>query len=217
MKKNVYSLILSEGVVDAVDALACRRGTNRSALINEILAEYVSYITPEMRMRRVLARMETLLREQPFRLSPPGETMLTVHSSLVYKYNPTVRYSLSLAKDGKSIGEVRVSLRTQNTALTQVMERFYYAFIAVERRFVGDNDYKVEGGKFSRVLRLRANDDGLSGMISSEGIGELVAAYVAMLDRAMKAYFACANDENEAYRAVERVYGRYAEGAPELI
>lgn len=217
MKKNVYSLILSEGVVDAVDALACQRGTNRSALINEILAEYVSYVTPEMRMKRVLARMESLLREQPFRLTPPSETMLTAHSSLVYKYNPTVRYTLTLAKDGKSIGELKVSLRTQNAALTAVMERFYYAFIAVERQLLGDGDYKVENGKFSRVLRLRENDGYLSGMISSEGIGELVADYVAMLDRAMKAYFSYAADENEAYRAVEKVYSRYVRGARELI
>ena len=217
MKKNVYSLILSEGVVDAVDALACRRGTNRSALINEILAEYVSYVTPEMRMRRVLSSMEALLREQPFRLTPPTETMLTAHSSLVYKYNPTVRYSLALSKDGKSIGELKVSLRTQSVALTAVMERFYYAFIAVERRFVGERDYKVENGKFSRILRLGENRAALSGMISSEGLGELIGSYVSMLDRALKAYFADAEDENRAYRAVEQVYVRYAEQAAELI
>ena len=68
MKKSVYSLVLSEGVVDAIDGLACRRGTNRSALINEILAEYVSYVTPEMRMRRVLAGMAGLLSDGVFRL-----------------------------------------------------------------------------------------------------------------------------------------------------
>lgn len=217
MKKSLYSLILSEGVVDAVDVLACRRGTNRSALINEILAEYVSYVTPEMRMRRVLSHMEALLREQPFRLTPPTETMLTVHSSLVYKYNPSVRYSLVLARDGKSIGELKVSLRTQNAALTAIVERFYYAFIAVERRLVGDRDYKVENGKFSRILRLSENRAALSGMISSEGLGELIASFIAMLDRAMKAYFAHTEDENEAYRAVERVYARYAASASELI
>ena len=217
MKKNVYSLILSEGVVDAVDALACRRGTNRSALINEILAEYVSYVTPEMRMRRVLASMEALLREHPFRLAPPSETMLTAHSSLVYKYNPTVRYSLSLSRDGKSIGELKVSLRTQSAALTAAVERFYYAFIAVERRFSGEQDYKVENGKFSRILRLSENKAALSGMISSEGLGELIGSYVAMLDRAMKAYFSFVEDENRAYRAVEQVYARYAGQAAELI
>ena len=46
--------MLSEGVVRAVDAEAARLGTNRSALINRILAEYVSYVTPEMRARQIL-------------------------------------------------------------------------------------------------------------------------------------------------------------------
>ncbi len=217
MKKNVYSLVLSEGVVEAVDALAARRGTNRSALINEILAEYVSYITPEMRMRRVLSGMEALLARRPFRLMPPTDTMLTLHSSLVYKYNPTVKYSLALSKDGESIGELRVSLRTQSAALIAVMERFYYAFITVERQRLGEEEYKVENGKFARTLRLHARGDGMMGMISSELLSEAIVAYVEMLDSAMKAYFALTEDENEAYRAVERIFTRYLHTAPEVL
>ena len=49
MKKNLYSLTLSDEVVREVDALAHRMGTNRSALVNRILAEYVSVPTPERR------------------------------------------------------------------------------------------------------------------------------------------------------------------------
>ena len=41
MKKNLYSLTLSDEVVREVDALAHRLGTNRSALVNRILSEYV--------------------------------------------------------------------------------------------------------------------------------------------------------------------------------
>ena len=41
MKKAVYSLVLSEDVVDAVDRMAYSRGTSRSNLINQILAEAV--------------------------------------------------------------------------------------------------------------------------------------------------------------------------------
>ena len=36
MKKNLYSLTLSDDVVREVDALAHRMGTNRSALVNQI-------------------------------------------------------------------------------------------------------------------------------------------------------------------------------------
>ena len=46
MKKTLYSLMLNEEVVREIDALAHQMGTNRSALINQILADYTSVITP---------------------------------------------------------------------------------------------------------------------------------------------------------------------------
>ena len=46
MKKTLYSLMLSEDVVAEVDRLAHRMGTNRSNLINQILAEHVNLVTP---------------------------------------------------------------------------------------------------------------------------------------------------------------------------
>ena len=51
MKKTLYSLMLNEEVVREIDALAHQMGTNRSALINQILADYTSVITPERRER----------------------------------------------------------------------------------------------------------------------------------------------------------------------
>ena len=62
MKKTLYSLMLSEEVVREVDALAHRLGTNRSNLINQILAEYVDLVTPERRINDVLSAIEQLMR-----------------------------------------------------------------------------------------------------------------------------------------------------------
>ena len=53
MNRSVYSLVLSDDVVEAVDRLAYQQNTSRSALINQILAEAVSFVTPEMRMREI--------------------------------------------------------------------------------------------------------------------------------------------------------------------
>ena len=53
MKKSVYSLVLSDEIVDAVDILAYKNGTSRSAMVNSILANYVSYKTPEMRLGEI--------------------------------------------------------------------------------------------------------------------------------------------------------------------
>ena len=94
MKKNVYSLVLSEDVVRAVDALAYREGSNRSALINRILAEYVSYTTPEMRVQEVFSELGALLSATSLLIGEPSQTVLPMRSSLCYKYNPTVRYDM---------------------------------------------------------------------------------------------------------------------------
>ena len=53
MKKSVYSLVLSDDIIEAIDRLAYKQGASRSAVINEILAEAVSYTTPEKRMNDI--------------------------------------------------------------------------------------------------------------------------------------------------------------------
>lgn len=45
MGKSVYSLVLMDEVVDAIDQMAYRNNTSRSNLINQILAEHVSLAT----------------------------------------------------------------------------------------------------------------------------------------------------------------------------
>lgn len=47
MNKSVYSLVLADDVVEAIDRLAYSMNTSRSNLINQILAERVQLLTPE--------------------------------------------------------------------------------------------------------------------------------------------------------------------------
>ena len=61
MQKSVYSIVLSDDVVAQIDRLAYRRNTNRSNMINQILAEYVSYVTPEKRMQKTFEQMQNLM------------------------------------------------------------------------------------------------------------------------------------------------------------
>ena len=61
VKKTLYSLMLNDEVVREVDALAHRLGTNRSNLINEILAEYVNYTTPERRINDILSAIQEMM------------------------------------------------------------------------------------------------------------------------------------------------------------
>ena len=61
MKKSMYSLMLSEQVVEAIDRLALEQNTNRSRLINEILADYLSLMTPEKHIADVFRSIELSL------------------------------------------------------------------------------------------------------------------------------------------------------------
>ena len=53
MKKTLYSLMLSDDVVREIDILAHRMGTNRSNLVNSILANHVSMMTPEQQINDI--------------------------------------------------------------------------------------------------------------------------------------------------------------------
>lgn len=203
MKKSVYSLVLSDAVIAAVDRMAYARGLSRSQLVNEVLASYVSYVTPEQRIRSAFARIEELLGQgsiQP--LSAPSETMLSLRSALVYKYNPTVRYQVELFRTaGEEIGELRVSLRTQNAALLHDMECFFRIWQEVEAAHGVHAPSAIAAGKYVRRLRYAGG-----GTADAQTLGEAVAQYIYLLDDALKAYFATASDAAHACAAVEQVY-----------
>lgn len=61
MDRNVYSLVLLDDVVNAVDKMAYEKNTSRSNLINQILAEYLSCPTPEMRIKDIFDSVEGII------------------------------------------------------------------------------------------------------------------------------------------------------------
>ena len=212
MHKSIYSLVLSDGVVEALDRMAYLRGYNRSQLINEILAEYVSYVTPEQRIREAFGRISAMLDgSDTFRLmSPPSDTLLSLGSPLLYKYNPTVRYSVELFREeGGTVGELRVSLRTQNAALLHALTQFYRLFDAVEQQALGPTGAAWSEGRYARPLRLRVQGNTRVGSAAPELLGELIAAYIRVFDAALKIYFRQMDEPAVALREIERVYHAY--------
>ena len=217
MKKNVYSLVLSEDVVRAIDACAYREGTNRSALINRILAEYVSYTTPEMRMRRIFEEMQQILPSDGFRMMESSESMLSLRSSLQYKYNPTVRYTVELYRGEGTLGVLRVSLRTQNALLLSLMEAFYSVFCRAEQACVGTCQYQLANGRFSRALTLRVDRNTPEGLYTAEELAAVISRYVSLFDRAIKVFFACAERAEDAYYPILALYRQYLAESSAII
>ncbi len=199
MKKNVYSLILSENVIAAVDRLAYERHTNRSNLINQILAEYVSYETPEMRMQNVFDRMQALLGSAFQPLENASPTMLTLRSALSYKYNPTVRYQVELYRMPQvAVGELKVSMRTQSATLSLLVMQFFKLWIKIEKEHHPDSVATVTDGRFIKRFVTETKD--------SEIVADGISAYVDAFDHALKTFF-CYSDRPEIAEAnVEKTY-----------
>ena len=130
-KKSVYSIVLSDRVVEQVDALAYENGMSRSAMINHILAEQLSLTTPEQQMRSILSATEELLRSGgTLQLLPTlADGMLAVKAPVRFKYNPSVRYAVELRTTAQGIsGELRAAARTQSESLTEALDRFFLLF-----------------------------------------------------------------------------------------
>jgi hypothetical protein len=208
MAKILYSLMLSEDVVREVDKRAHRMGTNRSNLINSILAEYVGFTTPERRIGEILSQMERLLSPAadlvPF--LAPNSTSLSLKSSLEYKYRPTVKYEVQLYRGGgAAIGELSVVFRTQSAGLLDAMADFFREWKQLEDGFLRPAgvrvDYALYDGKFTRSIAVPQHD------LSAEALADVLSAYITMFDRCMKDYLTGRADA----ASLRDVYVRYLE------
>ena len=212
MKKTLYSLMLNDEVVREVDALAHRLGTNRSNLINQILAEYVNFETPERRINDVLSAIEQLMAPSrelvPF--FAPNTFSMSLKSSLEYKYRPTVKYEVELYKaGGESIGELSVMFRTQSAALISAITDFFRLWKSIEdahlRPMTGARiDYALYDGKFVRSIAVPDRD------CTSSQLANALSEYIKLFDKLMKGYLTGRYDAHD----VESAYYSHMINAP---
>jgi predicted transcriptional regulator len=190
MKKNTYSVILTDSVVQAVDELAARKGTSRSNMMNQILADYFSCNTPEKQMASIFSIVEEQMQAL-FRISvQASDAMLSMQSVLQYKYRPTLRYRVELLRQPteQSIGWLRISCRTQNQALLHYMQQFFDLWIYVEcsahpvYQQIPEMYELTENGMRRRLLRQQLQTE--------EEIANAISSYIQQFDRCIKQYFA---------------------------
>ena len=191
MSKSVYSIVLNDAVVEAIDNMAYRLGTNRSGMINRILAEKVSYVTPEQKIRNILDQVERLMDSQDIFqiMATPGDSSLMIKSAFKYKYNPSVKYSVVLNKSGSTAkGELRVAFRTQNAILLNELGKFINIWNALERKYLKREINCAAGnGRYVRELMLPEED------YDEVQIGEMISEYITGFDKIMKLFFSGAD------------------------
>lgn len=203
MKKSLYSLMLAEDVVREVDALAHRMGTNRSALVNRILAEYVDLTTPERRINDIFRTIEELVapgRELVPFFAPNSPTM-SLKSSLAYKYRPTVKYEVDLNDLGRgALGTLSVAFRTQSAELIAALTEFFRLWVRIESvhlapRLGAQLSCSLYDGRFLRPIALPRQE------CSAAEIAEAISGYVQLFDRLLKGWLSGALSAREVEQA----------------
>lgn len=217
MKKNMYSLMLAEDVIRAIDDLAEEKGTNRSNLVNQILAEYVSLKTPEKRVQNIFDIVENILGKQSQLLySHPSDMTMSIKSSLRYHYRPTIRYEVEMYRTpSQTIGQLKIIFRTTSSELLIELTRFFKIWMQLEdiyiRKFFPKNaiQYGMEAGKFLRTFAL-PNDSNYS----EEQTGNAISHYIATFDEMLKNFLA---GEYSSTQEMEERYLQYLNSGVQLI
>ena len=210
MGKSVYSIVLSDEVVEAVDSAAYMAGMSRSAYINKVLAQSVSYVTPEQRISDIFTAVERLMDGTVFRIMPrPSESAFAVRSALRYRYKPVIRYSVELCRAyDRQLAEFRAVLRTQSAALLTDFAGFTKLWMKLETEDIGKPpDCSCEDGKFTRTFDLTPEQG--SQPPSDNAIAEYLSNYITIFDKVLNVYLANAEQPEIAAKAAETRYKEY--------
>lgn len=197
--------MLNDNVVREVDMLAHQMGMSRSSLVNQILAEYVNYTTPERRISDIFSAIEQLISPSreivPF--FAPNSQSMSLKSSLEYKYRPTVKYEVELYKGtGDTIGRLSVIFRTQSQTLIDNISEFFRLWKQIENAHhpYGRNiDYALYDGKFVRSILVPECD------CTTNELAKAISDYIQLFDKQMKDYLSGRSDA----RAIEIAYYNY--------
>lgn len=207
MKKTMYSLMLAEEVVREIDRLAAEKETNRSNLINQILAEYVSLTTPEKHVSNIFDFIENMIGKMDGFLlhAQPNDMTMSIKSSLQYHYRPTIRYEVEMYRmPDSTIGQLKIIFRTQSPELLVGLTRFFKLWMRLEDIYIKQYfpkdaiRYGMENGKFLRTFAIPNDLE-----YSEEQIANAISNYIATFDEMLKSFLA------EKYSSTQEMEQRY--------
>jgi len=207
MKKSVYSLMLFDEIVEKVDELAYINNTNRSQLINDILAEHIGLITPEQKIQRVLEQLDRNFSDTLSVSQVSSNSSIQFGKSIKYKYRPKVRYSYEfVTKQGKKYAVLKVSSRTKSEALNECFDDFFSKIEAIEKRNHTIRKSKVQNETNHKFVREFSREAQITNDVPH--ITQVLTDYLKMIDFAMNYYFDSIDikdkDEN-----LQKIYWEY--------
>lgn len=224
MERSVYSLVLMDDVVKAIDKMAYEQNTSRSNLINQLLAQEVMLVTPEVRMRDIFDKMiQAMEDDRKFQVSlQPSDYCISIRSVLEYKYNPTIRYFIELYRTvDTALGELKITSRSQSKELQRYLYEFFKFFSKMEQlymtRYFPERPvpyFTAEGeGRFRRELVIVEEDQALTTDEMAAAMGD----YVQMVDALLGIYLTHLKERDVGAEKMEKSYTQFLNSNPVLI
>ncbi len=213
MNKSIYSLVLFDEIIDEVDRMASENGTSRSNTVNQILADYFSFTTPEKKLRSIFDEVSNiLLSTNRFQtLLEPSDSMFALRSSLSYKYNPSVKYNVVVNEGTIPVSaELRVSIRSQSSSFRLYLIQFFKLWSRIEEAYCGTVDYLIDDDRYVRRINITGDTDYTE-------LGSDIAYYIRSLDSALQYFFNTLEVPERAFAGVEEIYKEYLRTSNRLI
>lgn len=188
MKKSVYSLMLFDEIVEEIDQIAYENNTNRSQLINDILAEYLGLMTPEQKIQRILEQLYGNFRDELTVSQINKNSSIHFGKSIKFKYRPKIKYSFEFAGTGaKKYAVLKISSRTKSAELNNLFDEFFHkiADLEIKNNFHSGSFPTCESNhKFIREFKLE-------GSVSRDvnEVSKFLTDYLKMVDEAMNLFF----------------------------
>ena len=192
--KSIYRLMLDDDLVSAIDRFASNRGLTRSAMIEKMLSDRISYLSPLSKVSEIYEEIDRMISAAGgfTAYNSDVQSGFTVKSAIA-RYRPSVRYQVRIydrLTDG-DFGRLKAVLRTDDSAVLENAEEFIRAFCRLERIYVSPSipeeincGFDIRSGVFARGLRLAGGIDHTAADIS-----RAITGYVSMLDTMMKRWF----------------------------
>jgi hypothetical protein len=199
--------MLFDEIVEKIDQIAYENNTNRSQLINDILAEKIGLVTPEQKIQKILEQLDENFSDTLSVSQINKNSSIQFGKSLKYKYRPKVRYSYEFisSKRGK-YAVLKISSRTKSENLNEHFDEFFNLISDIEQSQKDEQVDMTENCTNHKFVRSFQDEGELSKDI--ETVTDNLTRYLKMIDRAMNAYFSSIDDieKKELVALLERIY-----------
>lgn len=205
-------------LIEVIDRLAYEKNTNRSQLINDILAKEVGLLTPEQRVSNIIDDIIRNIKIRPTNLQLVTKNegnSLQYGTFLKYKYNPNIKYSFEFnTSNNKKYVMLKVNSRTTSRDLAAHLDNFFNIISYVDRQRsneIHSSDINISMPRNSNNRFCRVFLSGMQESARENEVAKFLSNYLLMIDQSMKYYFTHYNNisvQNLTYN-IDKIYCNY--------